>query len=385
MKLKSLFSIFAKSNAGSVGIPENEAIRKQDFDASDAKSFIASGIAKAKSGNYTEAIQDFDKAIQLDPTDPSAYMERSKAKRELNDERGASQDLSECKVRYERLDDGLKAHETASAAYDSGDYVSAVKNYNKAISLVPSLLSIYCNRGNAKQCLEDYRGAVEDFTKSIEVNASNKSDAYHQRGKIKYHKLNDTNGALEDFNEAIALCPDDSDLLFSRATITSEYNALQDLNRAIELSPTNPKLFFYRALKRHGMEDVEGAIQDLTQFIELEPTDTDISISEAYSLRGSMKEIQCDYMGAIHDHTQAIGRDASRASGYRDRGVTKHRLGDYEGAILDLNQAIALDPSDADAYQWRGLARVEVGLQSEGEKDFADARSLGYSENASEQ
>ena len=95
-----------------------------------------------------------------------------------------------------------------------------------------------------------------------------------------------------------------------------------------------------------------------------------------------MKETQCDYTGALHDHSQAIELDASRASAYFDRGVTKHRLRDYEGAILDLNHAIALDPSGADAYQWRGLAKVEVGLQSEGEKDFKDARSHGYNEEA---
>lgn len=374
--------MFTKSNDESAGVPESEPLRKQDFDPSDAKTFLASGVAKAKSGNYTGAIQDFDVAIQLDPTSPEAYLERSKAKRELKDERGATQDLNEFKLRFERLDDGLKANDAAGAAYDAEDYKSAVKNYNKAISLLPSLTCIYYNRGTAKQCLEDYRGAIEDFTKSIEANASNKSDAYHQRGKIKYHKLNDTNGALEDFNEAIALCPDDADLLFSRATITSEYEALQDLNRAIELNPTNAKLFFYRALKKHGMEDVEGAIQDLTRFIELEPTDTDASISEAYSLRGTMRGLQCDYTGELHDHSQAIERDASRASAYFDRGLIKHRLRDYEGTILDLNQAIALDPSNADAYQWRGLARVELGLQSEADKDFADARSLGYNENA---
>ena len=129
------------------------------------------------------------------------------------------------------------------------------------------------------------------------------------------------------------------------------------------------------------MEDVAGAIQDLTQFIDLEPADTGISVSAAYSLRGSMKAAQLDYAGALDDHNRAIQLDSSRASFYFDRGFAKDGLRDYEGAVLDFDQAIGLDPSDALAYQFRGLARAALGLQSEAETDFNDARSHGYTED----
>ena len=357
------------------GDEAKESLRNEDLDAPDANTFIASGVAKAKSGNYIGAIQDFDKAIRLDPTAPQAYLERSKAKRELNDERGAAQDLNTFKLMFERLEEGLKANDAAVAAYDSDDYD------NKAISLLPSLASAYYHRGIARLCLGDHQGAVEDFNTSIETNASNKAYAYHQRGKIKGHKLNDAKGAMQDFNEAIALCPNEADFFFSRAKISEDYDAIKDLNRAIELDQNNAEAVFYRALKRHDMEDIEGTIQDLTHFIELEPTDTTSSISEAYSLRGSMKQDLCDYNGALHDHDQAIEHDPSRAGAYFDRGVNKHLLGDFEGAIGDLTQAIALAPSHALAYQFRGLARAALGLQSEAETDFNDARSHGYSED----
>jgi TPR repeat protein len=94
-----------------------------------------------------------------------------------------------------------------------------------------------------------------------------------------------------------------------------------------------------------------------------------------------MKQNLCDYNGALHDHDQAIEHDPSRAGAYCDRGVNKHLLRDFEGAIGDLTQAIALDPSHALAYQFRGLARAALGLQSEAETDFNDARSHGYSED----
>ena len=165
-------------------------------DDSDAAKFLASGVDKAKSCDYQGAIQDFDKAIQLDPTDPKAYLERSNAKRELKDERGAARDLETFKIMFERMDRGLKANDAAEAAYDSDDYVAAIRNYNMAVSRLPSLTCVYYRRGLAKLCLEDYHGAVEDFNKSIEVNASNKAYAHHQRGNIKHRKLGDTTGTM---------------------------------------------------------------------------------------------------------------------------------------------------------------------------------------------
>ncbi len=116
-----------------------EQLRNDGRDVPDAEALIARGIAKRESGDYVGAIHDFDKAIELEPTHPKAYLERSNAKRELKDERGAVQDLNTFRVMFDRLEEGLKAIDAAEAAYDSDDYVAAVRNYNKAISLLPSL------------------------------------------------------------------------------------------------------------------------------------------------------------------------------------------------------------------------------------------------------
>ena len=76
-----------------------------------------------------------------------------------------------------------------------------------AISLIPSLTGIYYNRGLAKKMLDDFNGAIEDFNKSIDANASNKAFAYYERGLIKYHKLNDSISANQDYDKAIKLNP----------------------------------------------------------------------------------------------------------------------------------------------------------------------------------
>ncbi len=154
------------------------------FSSPEVDKIVENGIAKANSKNFDGALQDFNKAIEIDPFCAVAFLERSKVKQELGDTKGANQDLINVQLMIEKSIEGLKAYEDAGMNYDSGDYINAIKNYNKAISILPSLTDVYYNRGISKEMLKDFTGAIEDFSKGIELNASNKVDAYHRRGYI---------------------------------------------------------------------------------------------------------------------------------------------------------------------------------------------------------
>jgi tetratricopeptide (TPR) repeat protein len=58
----------------------------------------------------------------------------------------------------------------------------------------------YFNRGIAKSNLQDYRGAIADYNKAIEIDPLD-SKAYFNLGFSKY-KINDLNGACLDWSKA---------------------------------------------------------------------------------------------------------------------------------------------------------------------------------------
>ena len=58
----------------------------------------------------------------------------------------------------------------------------------------------YESRGNAKDELKDYKGAIADYAKAIALNPEF-AEAYYNRGASKY-KLQDLQGACEDWNKA---------------------------------------------------------------------------------------------------------------------------------------------------------------------------------------
>ena len=61
----------------------------------------------------------------------------------------------------------------------------------------------YYNRGLAKAELQNYKGALADFTKAIEINP-NYSNAYKNRGVSK-ENLGDLSGACADWKKAANL------------------------------------------------------------------------------------------------------------------------------------------------------------------------------------
>jgi tetratricopeptide (TPR) repeat protein len=95
----------------------------------------------------------------------------------------------------------------------------------------------YFVRGLSKASLEDYRGAIADFTKAIEIGPQD-ADAYLNRGFRK--------GRLKDYRGAIA-----------------------DFTRAIEIDPQYVKAYSYRGLAKITIGQLDSGCLDLSKAGEL--------------------------------------------------------------------------------------------------------------------
>ena len=85
--------------------------------------------------------------------------------------------------------------------------------------------------------LEDYKGAIFDFTKAIELNPQS-PDAYYARGIAKVH-LEDYRGAIADYNKTIELNPKSADAYYARSIAKHIFglkdDARMDFTKAGEL------------------------------------------------------------------------------------------------------------------------------------------------------
>jgi tetratricopeptide (TPR) repeat protein len=99
--------------------------------------------------NYTGAIVEFSKAIEIDPEWENIYYFRAEAKASLTDYRGAISDLDMVTEMNPRR---------AEAYYRKGENTEriqeclecAIRHYSKAIEIDPQNAKYYFRRGNAK-------------------------------------------------------------------------------------------------------------------------------------------------------------------------------------------------------------------------------------------
>ncbi|WP_460205504.1 tetratricopeptide repeat protein [Scytonema sp. NUACC21] len=86
------------------------------------------------------------------------------------------------------------------------------------------------------------------------------------RGRYRFQRK-DYKGAIEDFNQAIILNPNNANAYYNRGLLLRELgdalSAVLDFDRALQLNPRHANAYFHRAGARYGIGDESGTIQDL--------------------------------------------------------------------------------------------------------------------------
>lgn len=218
-------------------------------------AYYNQGNASYKLGDYEEAINNFTKALRLNPNDANAFLNRGNA-------------------RYE-------------AAQHSGDpdkeYKSAIADFNQAIRLKPQDVKAFVSRGSvrydvaqySKEPDKEYLAAIQDFNQALRLNPQ-AAEAYVKRGIVRY-KLAQYKGdfnqgyktAIEDFNQALQLNPQAAEAYVKRGIVRYELaqysgNTKTDYWAAVADLQKAAKLF----LEQGNIEDYQLALGNICVALE---------------------------------------------------------------------------------------------------------------------
>ena len=202
----------------------------------NAMDWFNKGYAlKNREKKNQEAIQAFDKAIEIDPNYAKAYAGRAAI---YNEWRQFQQALRESEQAI-KLDPNLPWGFNCRGVARMGmlDYQEAIQDFNKALELEPKYAWAYCNRSWTYYHLKNYPQALADANKAIDL-APKLPNAYFHRGKA-LAASNKYQDAIGDFDRAIKLDP-----MFSWSFLHRGYallkldkaeQALEDFKRAASL------------------------------------------------------------------------------------------------------------------------------------------------------
>ncbi len=264
--------------------------------------------------------------------------------------------------------------------------------------------------GKYDEAIDAFTSALEEARKSSLLARANEDEAevYFQRG-LAYLRSGFPDTALEDFDDAINLMPNDGAMYQQRSRAYLElgdsYNALNDATQAIRLKPDNAPAYHLRGEVYLLRQRPDRAVADLEEALNREPSlapDVQPQLAQAYArwsdeLRGAGDEAaaaeklakarQLDPSvteTAAIDQAEAPVVQQTVAKPVVDESYQKYQSGRenqlaeaYDQAIIDYTEAIALRPAFDEAYLRRGETLLALGFPDSALEDLRRAANRG--------
>jgi tetratricopeptide (TPR) repeat protein len=200
-----------------------------------AKQISDKGLEYGAVGKFTEAKEEFQKALKID-----AFYEPA---------RGSLKIIAD--VMDQKIEMETAFHLFKGAVYQNRGQVSkAIAQCNKAIEINPEYAPVYNSRGFAYIGKGEYDEAISDFNKAIEINPkftmayNNRGYAYGIKGQYD-QAISDSNKAIE-LNPKLAMAYNNRGLAYLNKG--QHDRAISDCNRALKVNPRDAMAYNLRAV-----------------------------------------------------------------------------------------------------------------------------------------
>lgn len=288
----------------------------------DARSWHWYGVSQLEQGEPQAALNFISKAITLDATDATAFL-----------------NLGNCMQALDLHEQAVHVYEAALALRD--DYAQAA-----------------LNMGNSYRALKRFEQARHAYELAIQLRADY-SSAHFNLGNL-HAEAGNADAALDAFDRAIALNAVTSDVWCNRGNLLKQQGrleqALESYDEALRLKSDDATLWSNRGLTRHEMGRFEQALSDYDKALELRPTYVNAYCNKGNSLRSLKRSSEAM---ACYDH--ALQLDANNAQAHCNRGLLLRELNEIGLAMNSFNEAIRCNPSLAQAYSNRALMHKASG------------------------
>jgi tetratricopeptide (TPR) repeat protein len=252
-----------------------------------AETYNFQGETNLSKNFYKNAIQDFSRALEINPNYVDALINRGSAYAELGQFNDALMDFNRA-LKFEKRDAEI-FNKRGEIYLQNKMFNEAIKDFTCALVLNPMFSDAYLNRGRAysekgmpEEAMTDFKQAVKaDSDQSFsfidraapavhisEDKSSNREEAerFNQLGStdMQNEKFQD---AIENFTKAISVASTEAEGYINRGRALLKLDkpdeALADFNEAVLFDPLNAPLYYWRAQAWGAKENHSNMKEDL--------------------------------------------------------------------------------------------------------------------------
>jgi tetratricopeptide (TPR) repeat protein len=295
-----------------------------------AKKYFSSAEKFQTAKNYTEAITNYNQAIQMDPNYVKAYIGRA-------------------------------------ACYElTGKKPEAAEDYKRATVFSPKEKELYYNAGRLYFDIEKYADADAMLKQAIE-----RDKEYQEAIDIRIKTLT----KLKNFQEGLAVAELGLNI---KKTAISLYNRAV-MNDSLKNYPAAEK--DYKESKYFDSKFIPSYVGLALVQIKLNKADEALTVCETaltkdannkdlFSARSQVYAKKGEYQNAVNDMTKVTVADPQNINAFCMRGNYYQNLGQWQNAANDFSKCISMDPKFSPAYTGRAYSYEQANNYAAAIKDY---------------
>ena len=254
IKGKLMFVLTVFAIAGAFCVP----VIGSDASDESAATWNENGTSLYSQSKYSEALQAFDKAIELDSKVPQIWYNKG------------------------------------NVLYSQGKYDGAITAYDKVVELDPTYAYAWFSKGKALNHLKKYVEAIQCFNKSIELNPRD-SEAWYNKG-CALLKLSKNDEAILSLDKVIEIDPKNANAWYDKGYalyIQDKYDeAIEAFDNAIEIDPQRASAWHQKGVALAEQGKFDEAIRAYDEAIRIDPNFEDAWYNKGFALQNQGKNLE---------------------------------------------------------------------------------------------
>ncbi len=302
-----------------------------------ARPHINLGVAHLDRGATSEAIREFQVALQIRPESSEAHFNLGNAYRSRGQRADAEQEYREAirlapEWAYPHINLGV-------AHLDRGDPDEAVSELLVALKNLPESPEVHHNLGKAFRAKGQPDDAIREYREAIRLEPR-LAEAHDEIGDI-FHAKGQLDDAIGEYHEAIRIAPE----------LAGAHNNLG----AAYLAKGRP----------------EDAVREYREAVRLDP-----GLAGAHSNLGDAYQARAQLDDAVREYREAIRLDPGLAEAHNNLADAYLAKGELEQAMRECREAIRLDPGMAEAHAILGSVLLKLGRAADAVEENRRALAL---------
>jgi eukaryotic-like serine/threonine-protein kinase len=287
-----------------------EIVKIPDLKELDALELLHKGNSLWTLGKNQDAIEYFDRALEINPRDENAL------------------------------------HNKGSALDQLGKYQDAIECYNRALQLNPKDENAWNSKGNALYRLGKHQGAIECYDRALQLKPGDEN-ALHNKGSA-LDQLGKHQDAIECYDRVLELNPKAYKTWYNKGATLGNLGRHQEklecYDRALKINPVHAAAWANKGLLLSKLGRHQEAIACCSRALEIAP-----KMAEAWRGKGNALYRLGKYREAVGCYDKTLEITPGDATAWNNKGMCLKMLGKSKEAIVCFDQASKIDPNYAQA------------------------------------